>query len=236
MSNTYGFVKCKVVTDPTLKKSRHKYELQYHLHATLSVAAADGSTENWDTAINVGTNDSDDLLQYKLIFDFQHPAIAQFKAAAGFSDLTGTAQLPALDFLRSDLLKGTGDWRTSDIMDGSTAVEPVASLLRLLRRAQAENLDVYVFGRTYKMGGPGIHDVHMNQGSTGSFLNDGQSDDNDHNDVWQDGAVLVDVGEPEFAAYFTAFTQQMVPTDDLGNPVDGSHEITVADDGTLQGE
>lgn len=28
--------------------------------------------------------------------------------------------------------------------------------------------------------------------------------------------MLVDIGEPEWAAYFSAFNQQLVPTDDLG--------------------
>jgi uncharacterized protein YukJ len=234
MSNTYGFLKCKIVSDPQLQSSRHKSEIQYHLHATLEITSSDGTTEQWDSAINVGTNDSDDLLNYKLIFDFSHPITATLKAAqSGFTDLTGTAVLPALDFLRSDLLKGTGDWRPSGIMDGSTSVEPVASLLRLLQKAHAGNLDVYVFGRSYKTGGKGVHDVHMNQGSQPPFLNDGVDDNNDHNDIWQDGAVMVDVGAPEFAAYFTAFTQQLVPTDNLGNPVADSHPMTTADDGSL---
>jgi uncharacterized protein YukJ len=108
-------------------------------------------------------------------------------------------------------------------MDGSELAEPVASLLRLFENARAKNADVYIFGRKYTTG-LGIHDVHMNQGSTGSFLNRG-NDSNDHNDVWQDGAVLVDLGEPEWAGYFTAFTQQLVPTDDLGNPKKGGHSI-----------
>jgi uncharacterized protein YukJ len=152
--------------------------------------------------------------------------------APGFSDLTTRKQLPALDFLRSDLLNETGPWRASDIMDGSDAVEPVASLQRLLRRAQAGNLDVYIFGRTYTDGN-GIHDVHMNQGSQSSFVNNGVDDHNDHNDIWQDGAVIVDVGQPEMAAYFTVFTQQLVPTNELGNPQANSHEVTDSDDGSL---
>jgi hypothetical protein len=28
---------------------------------------------SWDTAINVGTNDADDLLRFRLVFDFQVP-------------------------------------------------------------------------------------------------------------------------------------------------------------------
>jgi len=232
MALTYGFLKCKIVSDPALKASRHKNEMQYHLHSTLEVAEDDGSTRQWDSAINVGTNDSDDLLKYKFIFDFHHPIITTLKAArSGFSDLTEAEHLPALDFLRSDVLNETGTWRNSDTMDGSNQVEPVASLLRLLSKAHAGNFDVYVFGRKYT-DGFGIHDVHMNQGSQGSFLNNGVDDHNDHNDIWQDGAVIVDTQQPELAAYFTVFTQQLVPTDKLGNPDADSHPVELVDDGS----
>jgi hypothetical protein len=233
MHLTYGFLKCKVVSDPQLKASRRKHETQYHLHTTLAIIAQDGSAAEWDSAINVGTDDADDLLKYKLVFDFRHGLLGQLKGAqSGFSDLTGTGALPALDFLRSDILANTGPWRQSDPMDGSTEVEPVASLLRLLRTAHTKNSDVWVFGRKYT-DGDGIHDVHMNQGSGAPFLNDGEDNQNDHNDVWQDGGVIVELGKPEVAAYVTAFTQQLVPTDELGNPTDDSHPVDTGDDGSL---
>jgi len=138
--------------------------------------------------------------------------------------LTGQAALPALDFLRSDLLANTGKWRDSDVMDGSDTAEPAGSLKRLLSKAHQQNLDVYIFGRFYSEG-DGLHDVHLNQGSTQSFIHRPGNDSNDHNDVWQDGAVLVDVASPEWAAYFSAFNQQLVPTDDLGNPLPGGATI-----------
>ena len=220
MTLAYGYVKTKVTSEPKLKPSRHGHEIQYHLHCNLSV---DGDT--WDVAVNVGTNDADDLLKYKLAFDFRHPLIQTLTAAdTGSHDLTGEDKLPALDFLRSDLLANTGKWRDSDVMDGSDLVEPANSLKRLLSRAHQNNLDVYIFGRFYSQGG-GLHDVHLNQGSTKGFIHRPGDDSNDHNDVWQDGAVLVDIGEPEWAAYFSAFNQQLVPTDDLGNPLPGSATI-----------
>jgi uncharacterized protein YukJ len=111
----------------------------------------------------------------------------------------------------------------------------VASLKRLLHQAKAQGADVFLFGRTYATGGPGIHDVHMNQGSRGSFLNNGADDHNDHNDVWQDGAVLVNLGAGGWAGYFTAFTQQQVPTDNLGNPVADSHPVRDSDPGSRAG-
>lgn len=236
MALTYGFLKCKVTSVPVLKASRRKHEIQYHLHADCSVPSNDGS-ETWDTAINVGTNDADDLLKYKLAFDYRHPILASLKQTpAGFNDLTGTSILPAFDFLRSDLLSATGPWRDSGVMDGSELPEPVATLERLLRKAQSGRADVYIFGRKYT-DGLGVHDVHMNQGSTSdAFFNNGRDDHNDHNDIWQDGAVLVDFDEPHWAAYFTAFTQQLVPTDDLGNPSSDGHGIQDADDGLFAGK
>lgn len=228
----YGFVKCKVISDPVMKPSRHRHEIQYHLHANLSVRK-DGASTTWDTAINVGTNDADDLLKYKFAFDYAHPILATLRAAPpGFTDLTGTSTLPALDFLRSNILNGTGPWRMSDPMDGSDTPDPAATLKRLLKSAQKLNADVYIFGRTY-IEGDGIHDIHMNQGSGGNFVNDGVDNDNDHNDIWQDGAVLLDFGRPQWSAYFTTFTQQMVPTDNLGNSQDGAHRMSDADDNSL---
>jgi uncharacterized protein YukJ len=236
MALNYGFVKCKVASHIVMKPSRRRREIQYHLHATLQVADG-GSTQKWDTAINIGTNDADDLLNYRLAFDYHHPIIDTLKAAApGFTDLTGNSAIPALDFLRSEVLAETGNWRESDVMDGSDQVEPAATLKRLLQNAHTHGWDVYIFGRTYTGGDLGIHDVHMNQGSqSATFLNNGVDDHNDHNDVWQDGAVLVDRGQSEWAAYFTAFTQQLVPTDNLGNPASDSHPIDDNDPGSEAG-
>ncbi len=220
MTLSYGFVKATVAHGAALKPTRRRSEIQYHLHVSLPIGGA-----YWDVAVNVGTSDSDDLLKYRLVYDFRHPVIATLAGAeAGPRDLTGQAALPALDFQRSDVLANTGAWRDSDVMDGSNLVEPIASLTRLLVRAQQQGASVYVFGRFYTEGN-GIHDTHMNQGSTGEFIHHAGNDGNDHNDVWQDGALLVDLGQPEWAAYFAAFSQQLVPTDDLGNPVAGAGPI-----------
>ncbi|QGZ66575.1 DUF2278 family protein [Paraburkholderia acidisoli] len=221
MALPYGFVKTKIVSAPQLKSTRRPHEVQYHLHFGVSVNGA-----QWDIAVNVGTTDADDLLKYKLVYDFRHPIIEQLKAAqAGSTTLTGTQALPALDFQRSDFLANTGAWRDSDVMDGSDTVLPVASLERLLLSAQQSSYDVYVFGRFYSEGN-GVHDVHMNQGSKGEFIHRAGNDKNDHNDIWQDGALLVDVGQPQWALYAAAFDQQYLPTDDLGNPTANSKPIS----------
>jgi uncharacterized protein YukJ len=243
MALSYGFVKCKVSTIlPILGKFiPDQHETQYHLHAKLLVATPDGGTAVWDTAVNVGTDDAHDLLQYKLGPGYTNALTGVLAAApAGPTELTGRTGLPALDFLRSAVLASTKPWQLSDVMNGSESLEPFASLKALLQRAQDVGADVYVFGRFYDEGG-GLHDVHMNQGSTGNKFANRGVDRNahgkviDHNDVWQDGAVLVDLGAEGWWAYFTAFTQQLVPTDDRGNPLAASHGITDADSGSLAG-
>jgi uncharacterized protein YukJ len=235
MKKTYGFVKCRLAQeDVALKASgpnHQTHEIQYHLHPQLSVSDGDGGFDNWDSAINVGTNDSDDLVQYKIVNDFHHPIIEQLQAAPpGFNDLTAKGELPALDFLRSDILSETGPWRNTDPMDGDESAEPIRSIKRLLQNAYRAKADLYLFGRLYDEGGSGLHDIHMNQGSKGKkYFNDGS--DKDGNLVWQDGAVIVNVGT-SWSAYFAVFTQQVVPTDDLGNPVKGAHPITADDEGS----
>lgn len=221
MTLAYGFAKGKVTSQPRMKASKRPHEIQYHLHFTLAVGDSP-----WDVAVNVGTNDSDDLLRFKLLFDFSHSVTATLDAAEpGKHDLTGTDELPALDFQRcADLFAGTGKWRESDIMDGTAHAEPAASLMRLLLRAREESRDVFVFGRFYPQGA-GVHDTHMNQGSSGGFIHRGDDDSNDHNDVWQDGAVLVHLGDEGWAAYFAAFEKQLLPTDDLGNPKEDARPV-----------
>ena len=77
MALTYGLIKCKLKSGSVLKASRHKNEIQYHIHTTLQ--SNDG---DWDSAINVGTNDADDLLKYKLIYDYRNSLIGQLKLMA----------------------------------------------------------------------------------------------------------------------------------------------------------
>lgn len=43
---------------------------------------------------------------------------------------------------------------------------------------------------------------------------------------------LAQPDQPELSAYFTVFTQQLVPTDELGNPDEESHPVIVSDDGS----
>jgi Uncharacterized conserved protein (DUF2278) len=96
MSLGYGFVKALVVSEPRLQSKELPNEIQYHLHLTLKVGEG-----TWDVAVNVGTNDADDALKYKLVYDFHHAKLIAQLSTVAYTDLTNTDQLPALDFLRS---------------------------------------------------------------------------------------------------------------------------------------
>jgi uncharacterized protein YukJ len=225
MTLEYGFVKAKLTSLPRLQSKTVQHdsfeEMQYHLHFSVDV---DG--DSWDIAANVGTDNANDLLRYKIVNDFRHPVIQTLRQApAGKTDLTDTDTLPALDFVRSSILNGTGDWLDSDVLDGSDGKQPVAALKPLLEKAFANKNGVYVFGRFYRDGESGLHDVHMNQGSRGRYIHREDSDRNDHNEIWQDGALMIDFGEGNWVAYFAAFTNQTIPTDDLGNPLPGGHTV-----------
>jgi uncharacterized protein YukJ len=214
MTIPYGYAKGTLIGPPELTSKRLEREIQYHEHFKLDLGR-----EPWDIAVNVGTDQADDLLRYRLVFDFHHSILSDLTSAPrGAKTLTGMTKLPALDFVRSDILANTDPWRDSDPMDGSDVLEPVASLKRLLTAAHENNWDVCVFGRFYGEGA-GMHDIHMNQGSLGRrFAHRPDDDSEDHNEIWQDGALFVNRAAQGWAAYFAMFTQQSMATDNLGNP------------------
>ncbi len=224
MALAFGFVKGKMTSLPRLQNKvvqhQNQEETQFHLHFGIDVHGV-----NWDIAANVGTDNMSDLLKYKIVQNFRHPIVETLRAAPeGKNDLTGTDDLPAIDFQRSGILEGTGDWLDSDRFDGREDGQPAAALQNLLAQAYQDMSEVYVFGRFYTEGN-GIHDVHMNQGSSGRYVHREGNDRNDHDDIWQDGALMIDFGDAGWVAYFAAFTQQTVPTDWLGNPRPGGHSV-----------
>ena len=78
---------------------------------------------------------------------------------------------------------------------------------------------VYGFGFLFQPAQNGLHETHMNQGNP---RNGGHSRENG---VFQDGAVIVQRGDA-FAAIFTAFQSQWVPTDADGFPARGARPLT----------
>src|SRR3954468_20850447 len=90
-------------------------------------------------------------------------------------------------------------------------VEPGASVYAFGQREGPESGKANtVFG--FRPGN-GVHDVHMNQGNSGSFVRD--------DGVWQDGGLLFRFGE-QWSAVFLAFQSQSWHTDDgTGHTIPG---------------
>ncbi len=59
--------------------------------------------------------------------------------------------------------------------------------------------------------GNGIHDIHMNQGSSGKYKKD--------NGIFQDGGLIIAFPQNKWQACFFAFQSQSFTTDDHGNPL-----------------
>lgn len=78
---------------------------------------------------------------------------------------------------------------------------------------------VYGFGFLFEPGENGLHETHMNQGNPRQGGHFGE------NGVFQDGAVIVQRG-PSFAAVFTAFQTQWLPTDARGRPTQDAKPLT----------
>jgi hypothetical protein len=86
-------------------------------------------------------------------------------------------------------------------------------VLDKLRDMVTGSTRVYVFGAPYTYGGPGVHDVHMNQGDPKG------SQWYAANGIWQDGCVIVArPGEDKLRGYFGKFVSQTLNTDNNGNP------------------
>ena len=79
------------------------------------------------------------------------------------------------------------------------------------------NVLVYGFGFLFEPQQNGLHETHMNQGNPrGPHWKE--------NGAFQDGAVIVQRASG-FAAIFTAFQTQYLPTDARGNPVPGARAL-----------
>ena len=78
---------------------------------------------------------------------------------------------------------------------------------------------VYGFGFLFEPAENGLHETHMNQGNPQNGGHFGE------NGVFQDGAVIMQKG-PSFAAMFTSFQTQWLPTDARGRPTPNAKPLT----------
>jgi uncharacterized protein YukJ len=182
--------------------------------------------EHWRVAVNVESQLAPSELLYLVEDDFRHPVTALLgELASGWHALPPSAGGPHLDYIRGNLFDRSRMRLLPPALAGPD--NDLADLLdHWMQRALGDPAaTVYAFGQRF---GPergvrdevfgftpanGVHDVHMNQGSSGRFRRD--------NGVRQDGALIVRLpADDRWIAIFLAFQSQSFHTDDAtGHPL-----------------
>lgn len=210
----YSILKGNAVdTQPATGKSPH-----------YQVRVVDG-VQSYRIAINVKSSVQPSDLQYILIPDFRHPitdALAELPVGVKHLGKTKRERMDsgvALDYIRGNLFDRTlmktikpiapgPDNDLNDVIDGYISFA-----------MGDESNRIYAFGETWDepqkpdqyfgfKPGAGIHDIHMNQGSTAAQF--AESDG-----VYQDGGLIVYLAdENRYVAYFTKFQSEAWHTDD----------------------
>jgi uncharacterized protein YukJ len=187
--------------------------------------------DHWRLAVNVESQLSPSELEFVVVDPFHHPVVDELRALArGFHVLESKPGGAALDFIRGNLFDPRDlkplpfdvpgpDNDLNEKVDHyvqRAMGDPDASLFAFGERWGPEPQRDKIFGFTP---GGGVHDIHMNQGNSGSFTRD--------DGVWQDGALILNYpAHDEWVGIFMKFQSQTWHTDDatghqIGVPASG---------------
>ena len=170
-------------------------------------------------AVNVRSQLAPSEVLYFVDEQFSHPITAGLtQAAPGFTALPSAPGGLALDFIRANLFDPS---QMTPLPLAASGPENDLNE-KLERQVQAalseEDAVVYAFGEPWGpelqadryfgfQPGHAIHDIHMNQGNVGRFL--------EQDGVWQDGGLMFHFpSRQRWAAIFLAFQSQAFHTDD----------------------
>jgi uncharacterized protein YukJ len=187
-----------------------------HIEVLLDVA-----NEKFRAAINVRSKVPPHTLVFKRIQPFNHLLTDSLKALSeGTYDLKGQYAHLALDYVRNDMVQREMMEELPYSISGPNN-DLKDNLVPMVETAIASPHSIfYIFGETWgpEVGRPdkyfhftpgrGIHDIHMNQGSQGSFAQT--------NGINQDGALIIQQNGI-WTAVFLAFSTQSWTTDEQGN-------------------
>lgn len=182
----------------------------------------DGTGGDFDHArrasINVKSSSSLSELVFWHVQDFHHPIVEKLRELnMGFTSIPSVSGGVALDYIRSNLIDlKKGRILPHDLPGPQDDI--IDYILPELQSAISRRARIFLFGEPYG-DKQGIHDVHMNQGSQGSFKK--------YNGVWQDGGIVIHYPrEDRFAAIFLAFASQAAHTDEQsGDALPGSRNL-----------
>jgi uncharacterized protein YukJ len=187
---------------------------------------ASGQGIEFRVAVNVLSQQAPSELLFVADEAFQHPLLQSLPSLPdGFTALPSQPGGLALDFIRGNLfdrqamrpVPSTAPGPDNDLADkidhfvSRAAADPDARLYAFGQRwgPEADTPDK-VFGFSP---GNGVHDIHMNQGNAGRFVED--------DGVWQDGGLLLHYpGHDQWVGIFLAFQSQVWHTDDTTGHTD----------------
>ncbi|KIO49329.1 DUF2278 family protein [Nitrosospira sp. NpAV] len=172
-------------------------------------------------AVNVKSQLAPSELMYHIKSHFVHPLTdAVSVLPSGFNPLAPSPTSGALDLIRGNLVQPGMMTPLAFNLPGPDN-DLNEKLDQIVQRAMAdEDALVYAFGERWGpesnradkyfgfVPGNGIHDIHMNQGNVGNFVQD--------DGVWQDGGLLFHFPiQQQWTAIFLKFQSQSWHTDDV---------------------
>jgi uncharacterized protein YukJ len=178
-------------------------------------------TTDYRIAINVKSQVSPSDVEFVIVEHFQHPITARASQfPLGFTGLQSKPDSGALDFIRGNLFDRS-DMRPLPANVPGFDNDLNEKIDRIMQRAISdEDAVVYAFGQRWGpeagkkdkyfgfLPGNGIHDIHMNQGNVGQFVND--------DGVYQDGGLLLHFpDQQQWIGAFMKFQSQAWHTDDV---------------------
>lgn len=219
------------------------YEDEYHSNPHYIITVADDANNLYNIVVNSSSSapapDGSKEVYFLIDQHFVDPINDKLKA---LSTGAHTTDFPKLDYWRDSSLLNirrmsavpyeSEDGSRFDINDDINEVltidESQSSVSRPFFNGKTTqqrkfwvptnpNVTVYGFGFLFPTK-DGLHETHMNQGNPVSGGHAGE------NGTYQDGAVIVQIGD-NFSALFTAFQTQYLPTDATGTPVKNAKSI-----------
>ncbi|KAM0077536.1 hypothetical protein ACKRZS_009872 [Fusarium odoratissimum] len=209
---SYGVWKAKPVR--YTYEDRHQDPVSPHL----SLFFTDDEGTEGRAAINIKSGDhAESRLAYWTLPHFTHPITEKLAVLNdSFQLLAGTSEQGpgglALDYIRGNLFRRSDGRILEHDVEGPDN-DILDELKPILDRAISADATVYIYGSRFS-NGEGIHNIHMNQGSSRRWNRD--------NGVFQDGGLICRF-EDHWEAVFIAFASQAVHTedgpDDSGQPL-----------------
>jgi uncharacterized protein YukJ len=178
-------------------------------------------TTDYRIAVNVKSQLSPSELEYLIDSHFQHSITATLPdLPLGFTLLDPKPGGLALDFIRGNLFdRNQMQPLPFDVPGPNNDLNEAIDTHMQLALADEDAL-VYAFGERWGpepqtkdkifgfLPGNGIHDIHMNQGNVGRFI--------EQDGVWQDGALFIHLPSlARWVAIFLKFQSQTWHTDDI---------------------